>query len=70
METRSMPEKYIGQIVKIIYQDAKGKITQRTIRIRNIAEGKVFAYDLEKRVHRPFRIDRILSHLPVSLHAS
>ncbi|WP_239617138.1 WYL domain-containing protein [Cohnella mopanensis] len=65
-----MPEKYIGQIVQIIYQDAKGKITQRTIRIRKIVDGKVFAYDLEKRAPRPFRMDRILSHFPVSFHAS
>lgn len=65
-----MPEKYIGQMVRIIYQDAKGKITMRTIRVRSIRDGKVFAYDVEKRAPRPFRIDRILSALPVNLHAS
>jgi predicted DNA-binding transcriptional regulator YafY len=60
-----MPEKYIGHNVMIIYQDAKGHISQRTIRIRRIVDGKVLAYDFDKRAPRPFRIDRILAIQPV-----
>lgn len=56
-----MPEEYIGQIVQIIYQDAKGKITQRTIRVNRIIDGKIHAYDIDKRAPRPFRIDRMLA---------
>lgn len=65
-----MPEKYIGQVVQIIYQDAKGQITQRTIRVNRIVEGKVLAYDYGKRAPRPFRIDRILASQPVRRNAS
>jgi predicted DNA-binding transcriptional regulator YafY len=65
LEAGNMPEKYIGHNVMIIYQDAKGQITQRTIRIRKIADGKVLAYDFDKRAPRPFRIDRILAVHPV-----
>lgn len=64
-----MPEKYMGQVVVIIYQDAKGVITKRTIRINRIVEGKVFAYDFNKRAPRPFRIDRILALQPVGRSA-
>ncbi|QMV40224.1 WYL domain-containing protein [Cohnella cholangitidis] len=60
-----MPEKYIGQIVRIIYQDAKGRITQRTIRVNRIVDGRILAYDFDKRAPRPFRIDRILAMQPV-----
>ncbi|WP_372663254.1 hypothetical protein [Cohnella sp.] len=60
-----MPEKYIGQVVQIIYQDAKGQITQRTIRVRRIVDGKVLAYDFDKQAPRPFMIDRILALKPV-----
>jgi predicted DNA-binding transcriptional regulator YafY len=60
-----MPEKYIGQVVVIIYQDAKGQITKRTIKVRRIVDGKVLAYDFDKRAPRPFRIDRILALQPV-----
>jgi predicted DNA-binding transcriptional regulator YafY len=65
-----MPEKYIGQVVQIIYEDAKGQITQRTIRVNRIGDGKVLAYDLDKRVPRPFRIERILATQPVKRNAS
>jgi predicted DNA-binding transcriptional regulator YafY len=58
-------EKYIGRVVQIIYQDAKGKLTQRTIRVNRIVDGKVLAYDFDKRVPRPFRIDHILAVHPV-----
>ncbi|BBI32063.1 hypothetical protein [Cohnella abietis] len=58
-------EKCIGRIVDIIYQDAKGRITQRTIRVRKIVDGKAIAYDFDKRAPRPFKIDRILAAQPV-----
>jgi predicted DNA-binding transcriptional regulator YafY len=58
-------EKFVGRNVNIIYQDAKGKITQRTIRVNRIVDGKVFAYDFDKQAPRPFKLDRILAMNPV-----
>lgn len=58
-------EKYIGRTITIIYQDAKGQITQRNIRVNRIVDGKVFAYDFDKKAPRPFLIDRILAMQPV-----
>jgi predicted DNA-binding transcriptional regulator YafY len=63
-------EKYIGRVVKIIYEDKKGKITQRIIRVKEIAVGKIRAYDYDRKAPRVFDADRILSHELVARHAS
>ncbi|BBI32854.1 hypothetical protein [Cohnella abietis] len=60
-----MPDKYIGQVIQIIYQDAKGIITKRIIRVWKIVDGKAIAYDFDKKARRPFRVDRILAVRPV-----
>lgn len=60
-----MREKYVGQIVQIIYQDAKGALSQRKIHVRKMIDGNVMAIDLDKGTLRVFRIDRILAVQPV-----
>jgi len=63
-----MYEKYIGRVVMIIYEDKKGNITQRRIRIREVADGRIKAHDLDHKAPRVFDVDRILA-LQVSRHA-
>lgn len=60
-----MHEKYVGQLVQIIYQDAKGDLSHRKIRVRRMIDGKVMAIDLDKRALRAFKIDRILTVQPI-----
>jgi predicted DNA-binding transcriptional regulator YafY len=60
-----MPEKYVRCIVEIIYQDGKGRITQRRISVRAVVSGKVYAFDVNKREPRVFVADRILAVAPV-----
>ena len=61
-----MLEKWVGRIVTIIYQDGKGGITQRRIAVRGVADGRVRAFDLDKRAPRMFCADRILAVQPVT----
>jgi hypothetical protein len=65
-----MSEKYVGKVVLVIYQDGKGVITQRTIRVKSIEGGKVRAYDFDKRQPRVFDVARILAAQLVTRHAS
>ncbi|QJD87532.1 hypothetical protein [Cohnella herbarum] len=65
-----MAEKYIGRVVQIIYQDAKGRITQRTVLIQSVESGKIRAYDVLKKQPRMFIDDRVLAVQPVMRHAS
>lgn len=65
-----MTEKYIGHVVQIIYQDAKGRITQRTIQILSVESGNIRAYDMLKKQPRLFKGDRILAVQPVKRHVS
>jgi hypothetical protein len=65
-----MSEKYVGKVVLVIYQDGKGVITQRTIRVKSIEGGKVRAYDIDKRKPRVFDTSRILATQLVTSHAS
>lgn len=64
-----MPIKYIGRIVIIIYQDRNGQLTQRRIRVQAIADGRVRAYDHNKRAPRVFDADRILAVHPEAVRA-
>jgi predicted DNA-binding transcriptional regulator YafY len=59
-----MIEKYIGQIVEIIYLDRKGILTQRKIEVRAIKGSRVKAFCLEQRAPRIFRIENILAVMP------
>ncbi len=63
-------DKYIGRMVTIIYLDKKGQITKRLIRVRSIENGKVMAFDEEKKQPRLFELDRILAMQPVKRNAS
>jgi len=65
-----MYEKYIGHVVTIIYEDKKGNITQRRIRIRDIAAGKVRAYDFARGAPRVFESERILAVQAMNPHVS
>jgi predicted DNA-binding transcriptional regulator YafY len=62
-------EKYIVQIVEIIYMGKKGKITQRRIEIRSVQNGVVKAFCLKQRGPRIFKIDNILAIQPARKHA-
>ncbi len=57
-----MSEREIGQNLCIIYQDVKGTITKRTIRVIKVGSAKLYAYDYGKRAMRPFKLDRILAY--------
>lgn len=57
-------EKYIGRTLEIIYQDRKGNLSQRKIRLQSIKNGSVKALCLEKGSPRIFRIDNILAFVP------
>ncbi|MBP1995215.1 hypothetical protein [Paenibacillus eucommiae] len=50
-------QKYIGQVMEIIYLDHYGKLSQRKIEIRTVRGSMVFAFCLEKRKMRTFRVE-------------
>lgn len=60
-------EKYIGQIVEIIYMGKKGKITKRRIVVRSVQDGTVKAFCLTHRAPRIFKIKNILAIQPVRI---
>ncbi|WP_433947045.1 hypothetical protein [Paenibacillus sp. SN-8-1] len=60
-----MMEKYIGEIVEIIYLDAAGKITQRKIEVHGIRNGLVRSKCLQSGQPRAFKLDNILAIQPV-----
>jgi predicted DNA-binding transcriptional regulator YafY len=47
--------------IEIIYEDEKGHMTQRIIRVRNVVAGLVVAFCYHRRENRTFRLDGILS---------
>ncbi|ETT55418.1 hypothetical protein C162_03142 [Paenibacillus sp. FSL R7-269] len=55
----------IGQTIEMIYQDKSGKITQRTIEVRGIRDGRIRATCLSTGVPRVFLVANILSWRPV-----
>lgn len=58
-----MPDwnKYVGCIVELIYMDRRGRISQRTVRIRSAKEGMVAVFCLERQAPRLLRAERILA---------
>lgn len=60
-----MPERYIGQIIEIVYLDSKGNITQRQIEVKGIRNGVVRATCLRSGSPRAFRKENILAWQPV-----
>ena len=59
-----MIDKYVGQIVEIIYLDRNGHISQRKIEVWSIKDSSVKAYCLENRAPRIFMIENILAIIP------
>lgn len=53
--------KYIGKIIEIIYEDRKGKITQRKIEILGVKNGRIKAKCLKSNALRIFNEENILS---------
>ena len=62
-------QKYIGQIVEIIYMDRIGRITQRVVEVRLVSGGVIKAHCLTQNAPRIFRIENILAAQPVKRHA-
>lgn len=56
-----MLDKYIGEVVEIIYMDRFGAITQRRIEVHAIRGNLVRAVCLKSGQPRAFRLDRILA---------
>ncbi|OZB98589.1 hypothetical protein [Paenibacillus sp. XY044] len=56
-----MSEKYVGQIVEIVYLDQAGNITQRKIEVKGMRGNIVRAVCLKTEAPRTFRQDRILA---------
>lgn len=67
-EAGKMYEKYVGRIVTIIYEDKKGNITQRRIRIVDVSDGQIKAHDLDRKAPRLFDAGHILA-MQVSRYA-
>ncbi|KKO52311.1 hypothetical protein [Paenibacillus sp. DMB20] len=59
-----MVDKYIGDIIEIIYIDGKGNITQRKIEVIGVKDGRVRARCLQSGAPRVFRIENILAMRP------
>ncbi|MDG0812349.1 hypothetical protein [Cohnella rhizosphaerae] len=58
-------EKYVGKSVEMIYEDSKGRLTQRTVAIFSVRGGKVRVLDWGKRAFRTLSASRILGARPV-----
>jgi len=56
--------KYVGRTIEMIYQDRSGRLTQRRIRVLAAEDGKIHAYDLDKRAPRVFDANRVLAVQP------
>lgn len=56
------------QLADMIYIDSDGMITKRRVRLLKIRQDSVTAYCFMRQERRTFRIDRILSVLPVPGH--
>lgn len=62
-----MLQKYIGQIVEIIYVDKHNQISQRLIEVRSVQGDRVKAYCLKQRVLRVFKLTNILAVWPITI---
>ncbi|AET60651.1 hypothetical protein ACIFQM_05780 [Paenibacillus sp. NRS-1782] len=61
-----MLEKYVGQIVEIVYMDRKGKLSQRRIEVHRVRNGLIRATCLQTGQPRVFRLDQVLAWHPVT----
>lgn len=60
-----MINKYVGRRVEVIYQDGKGKISQRVVMVQSVADGRALVFDVNKGSVRTLRLDGILAAMPV-----
>jgi predicted DNA-binding transcriptional regulator YafY len=58
-------ERCIGRVADIIYVDRHGKMSQRRVKVHSIKGAYVCVFCLEKRSIRTFRLENILSIIPV-----
>jgi predicted DNA-binding transcriptional regulator YafY len=58
-------EKYIGRILRIVYVDKRGQITQRNIEVKAVVDGHIRAHCLKSKGPRVFAIENILAFEPV-----
>ncbi|MBB6689891.1 hypothetical protein H7B90_00605 [Cohnella xylanilytica] len=65
-----MIDKYVGQLINIIYVDRHGRITQRRITVYSVGGGQVRAYDHTRQGMRTFHVEGILAQEPVNSYAS
>ncbi len=65
-----MLDKYVGQLINIIYVDRHGRITQRRITVNSVVGDQVRAYDHTRKGMRTFHVKGILAREPVNGHAS
>lgn len=57
--------KYVGRVVTIVYQDRKGNITKRQIRVISVENGMIRGFCFRSGASRLFSLDRILAIQPV-----
>ncbi len=55
-----MIDDYIGRVAQIYYQDHKGNISIRMIKVKDVTEGKVQAYCYAARAPRVFNKSQII----------
>lgn len=53
-----------NRLVEIIYLDRHGRTTKRTVRLREISNGRVKAYCFALRAFRVFAVENILAVAP------
>lgn len=56
--------KYVGNVIEIIYLDRKGKITQRKIEVLAVKDGRIRAKCLQSGGPRLFLAENILAVQP------
>ncbi len=61
--------KWIGREVEMIYEDAKGSLSRRLVRVEGLSGKHLKAFDLGKRQPRTFRTDGILALMPAARRA-
>jgi predicted DNA-binding transcriptional regulator YafY len=64
-----MIDDYIGRMVQIFYQDSKGNISIRVIKVKDVKDGKVTAFCYAAGAPRVFNESQIIDIESVNRHA-
>lgn len=59
-------DKYVGRLIEMIYQNGKGELSQRVVKVRSVKNGQVQVFDLGKQEVRTLKLDGILAIQPVT----